>query len=121
MKLGMEMKKRGTRDELRKSGDRAIKSTEMQIRAMLDNLLNGNGGGALGLSLRERTRRILADWRMQWQCPKGYEDHVLLQDLNIPSALREKNLKAAAEVGMEPASDTEGDLDDGADDDDESD
>lgn len=116
MQIKIEAKKRKVYATLTKSSDEAFTSTEMQIRSIIGNLTGGVGVTGLKVTLRERVQKVLADWRSQWQCPKGYEDHVLLQKLDIPEVLRDEDLKMIKTEVLDDASDSDDDSDEAEDD-----
>lgn len=92
----VEKKKAKLQKKLDDIADQASKTVQMQAKSHLDNIL-GQHDAAGDTTLRGRMQKLLAQWLWEWQCPKGYENHILLQDLQIPSRIYDDDLKIIEE------------------------
>lgn len=93
MKTDLGRKKEETKNSLKRVAEEAAQACHVHINLLIHKLL-GNPDSPQKLTIQSRVQTVLGEWRSEWQCPSGYDNHILQKDLSIPPELRAEDLAA---------------------------
>ena len=98
MKADLEKKKENTRRRLIRVAEEEAQACHIHVSLLIHKLL-GDPNSPNKLTIQSRVQSVLGEWRSEWQCPSGYENHILKEDLSIPPELRTEDLAVIRQEG----------------------